>query len=153
MSYSIYIKLNSSSHYFRGKPPSTFKLHDDDQQAHNAKKSEPGPLSKSAAKNKKRKEAARKKKDNDDVSNQRNEARSFQNNSNKVTTQSGKCDEKDNLSNDPEAEKKLRKLNDKLTAIQKLKVQQKEGKQLEKNQIEKISKEQEIINEIEKLKI
>ena len=57
------------------------------------------------------------------------------------------------IDEEPFTEKKLRKLNDKLTAIQKLKAQQQEGKQLEKNQIEKISKEKEIINEIQKLKI
>jgi len=137
----------------RGKPPSTFKLHDDDEPAQNAKKTDQEPLSKSAAKNKKRREAAKKKKDNDDnVSNQGNKAQSVQNNSN-ITSTGAKCDNNGKLSSDPETEKKLRKLNDKLTAIQKLKVQQKEGKQLEKNQIEKISKEQEIIDEIQKLKL
>jgi len=101
---------------------------------------------------KKRIEAAKKKKDNDDnVSNQGNKAQSVQNNLN-ITSTGAKCDN-GKLSSDPETEKKLRKLNDKLTAIQKLKVQQKEGKQLEKNQIEKISKEQEIIDEIQKLKL
>merc|ERR1719420_1548417 len=116
------------------------------------KKTDQEPLSKSAAKNKKRREAAKKKKDDDDnVSNQGNKAQSVQNNLN-ITSTGAKCDN-GKLSSDPETEKKLRKLNDKLTAIQKLKVQQKEGKQLEKNQIEKISKEQEIIDEIQKLKL
>merc|ERR1719266_1916696 len=103
-------------------------------------------------KNKKRREAARKKKDDDNVPNLGNGAQGAQNNANNITTISGKCDN-GKVSSDPETEKKLRKLNDKLTAIQKLKSQQQEGKQLEKNQIEKISKEKEIINEIQKLKI
>ena len=136
---------------FRGKPPSTFKLHDDDEPAQNAKKSDSEPLSKSAAKNKKRREAARKKKDNeDDAPNRGNEVQKVQSYSNNISV---KCDNNGKLSSDPETEKKLRKLNEKLTAIQKLKTQQKEGKQLEKNQIEKISKEKEIIDEIQKLQI
>merc|ERR1719278_1467186 len=94
------------------------------------------PKTKSAEKQQK------KKKDNDDnVLNQGHNTQSVQNNSNTTPT-GAKCDNNGKLSSDPETEKKLRKLNDKLTAIQKLKVQQKEGKQLEKNQIEKISKEQ-----------
>ena len=137
-------------------------MHDDDEPAQNAKKSDQEPLSKSAAKNKKRREAARKKKDNDDnVPNPGNGSQGGQSNVNKIITvggthiitEGGKCDNNAKLSSDPEVEKKLRKLNEKLTAIQKLKAQQKEGKQLEKNQLEKISKENEIINEIQKLKI
>ena len=63
---SITIKPQYYSH-FRGRPASTFKLHDDDEPAQNEKKSDQEPLSKSAAKNKKRREAARKKKE-DNVS-------------------------------------------------------------------------------------
>ena len=148
------LRLQYSS-CFRGRPASTFKLHDDDEPAQNAKKSDQEPLSKSAAKNKKRREAARKKKEDTTSSSAMNggSAPIEKGVSNNVTHLSGKCDNGGNLSSDPEAEKKLRKLNDKLTAIQKLKQQQAEGKQLEKNQIEKISKEKELLLEIQKLKI
>lgn len=54
---------------------------------------------------------------------------------------------------DPEVVKKLRKLNDKLASIQKLKAQQKEGKTLEINQLEKIKTEQTILDQIKMLKL
>jgi translation initiation factor 2A len=54
---------------------------------------------------------------------------------------------------DPEVEKKKKKLTDKLNAIQALKQQQAEGKTLEKNQLEKIAKESEMIKDLEKLSI
>ena len=57
------------------------------------------------------------------------------------------------LAGDAETDKKLRKLNEKLLAIQKLKKEKKEGKQLEKNQIEKIAKEKQILMQIETLQI
>merc|ERR1719273_1871223 len=137
----------------RGRPPSTFKLHDDDEPAQNAKKSnDQEPISKSAAKNKKRREAAKKKKDETFNSSMNNGAHSTLGNEDRVSTITADCDNSKSLSSDPETDKKLRKLNDKLVAIQKLKQQQKEGKQLEKNQIEKISKEKEILVEIQKLK-
>lgn len=140
----------------RGLPASTFKLREDDEPAQNMKKSgDQEPLSKSAAKNKKRREAAKKKKEDEanNTVNNGNTAPIVQGISNNLSTQSGKCDTSANLSKDPEVEKKLRKLNDKLIAIQKLKQQQKEGKQLEKNQLEKISKEKEITVEIQNLKL
>ena len=131
-------------------------MREDDEPAQNMKKSgDQELLSKSAAKNKKRREAAKKKKEDEanNTVNNGNTAPIVQGISNNLSTQSGKCDTSANLSKDPEVEKKLRKLNDKLIAIQKLKQQQKEGKQLEKNQLEKISKEKEITVEIQNLKL
>ena len=130
-------------------------MHDDDEPAQNAKKSEQEPLSKSAAKNKKRREAARKKKEDNATTSAPNGnlTPGVQGISNNVTTTSGKCDNRGNLASDPETDKKLRKLNEKLIAIQKLKQQQADGKQLEKNQLEKISKEKELLVEIQRLKI
>ena len=55
------------------------------------------------------------------------------------------------LATNPEIDISLRKLNAKLASIQTLKCQQNEGKQLEKNQIEKIGRENDIILEIQKL--
>ena len=54
---------------------------------------------------------------------------------------------------DPEKDKKIRKLNDKIQSIQKIKQAHAEGKPLEKNQIEKLSKEKELIDELEALKL
>merc|ERR1712064_29760 len=54
---------------------------------------------------------------------------------------------------DPEKDKKIRRLNDKIASIQKIKQQQAEGKPLEKNQIEKLSKEQEFLDELKALKL
>merc|ERR1712066_138624 len=54
---------------------------------------------------------------------------------------------------DPEKEKKSRKLNDKLSAINKLKDKQAPGEQLEKNQIEKLSKETELLQELKALQL
>ena len=109
---------------FRGRPASTFKLHDDDEPAQNAKKSgDQENLSKSAAKNKKRREAARKKKEDscDPTENNFNTAPSIQGKSNIVTPSSGNSDNNLRLAGDAEADKKLRKLNEKLLSIQKLK--------------------------------
>ena len=54
---------------------------------------------------------------------------------------------------DPEKEKKMRKLKDKIAGIQKIKQAQAEGKQLEKNQLEKLSKEQELLDELKALNL
>ena len=54
---------------------------------------------------------------------------------------------------DPETAKKLKKLNERLTQIVKLKAMQKEGKKLELNHLDKIKKEQEILDKLKALKI
>ena len=53
---------------------------------------------------------------------------------------------------EPEKDKKIRKVNDKLSQIAKLKQQVKEGKQLEVNQLEKIKRESELLAELKQLK-
>ena len=114
-------------------------------------------VSKSAAKNKKRREAAKKKKEEGAQPVEGSAKVSGieqKSNSNKASGMTGKhCDSGVELTGDPEKDKKLKKLNDKLVSIQQLKKQQKEGKQLEKNQIEKIGKENEIIMEMRKLQV
>ena len=50
-----------------------------------------------------------------------------------------------------DADRKISKLKEKLASIQTLKAQQRNGKQLEKNQIDKIRREMEIKHELEKL--
>ncbi|XP_043919686.1 eukaryotic translation initiation factor 2A [Protopterus annectens] len=56
-------------------------------------------------------------------------------------------------SKDPETEKKVKNLKKKLKAIEQLKEQQASGKQLEKNQIEKIQKEAALLQELEDLEL
>ena len=53
---------------------------------------------------------------------------------------------------DPEEDKKIRKVNNKLSQIAKLKQQVNEGKQLEANQLEKIKRESELLAELKQLK-
>merc|ERR1719323_2318070 len=50
-------------------------------------------------------------------------------------------------------EKKIRKLNDKIASIQKVKQAQAEGKTLEKNQLEKLTKEKELLDELKALEL
>merc|ERR1712038_1964173 len=54
---------------------------------------------------------------------------------------------------DPQREKKARKVMDKLAKINKLKEEAAGGKQLEKNQLEMISKEQELAEELKMLQL
>jgi len=144
---------------------STFKLHDDDDSAvqsvvdaQNNKKNgiQAEPLSKTAQKNKKRREAARKKKDEEEA------AGSVSSSSAGAAPQraAAAAPQQDNVYKgaagllfDPEKEKKLKKLRDKLNSIQALKDQQAAGKTLEKNQLEKLSREQELLDELAKLTV
>merc|ERR1712142_1132581 len=119
---------------------STFKLHDDDEAPENVKKVAPENLSKSALKNKKRKEAAKNKSD------ALLAAASMNNQKNNYQGAAG-------ILADPEKEKKIRKVNDKLAKIEKLKAQLAEGKSLEKNQIESLSKEQTLLDELKALTV
>merc|ERR1711862_636391 len=117
---------------------STFKLHDDDEAPENVKKVAPENLSKSALKNKKRKEAAKNKAKTTekDKSDALLAAASMNNQKNNYQGAAG-------ILADPEKEKKIRKVNDKLA----------EGKSLEKNQIESLSKEQTLLDELKALTV
>merc|ERR1711915_787772 len=97
------------------------------------------PLSKAAAKNKKRKEAAKRAamatdpgakppsvEQKDALSVAREHHKEYQGAKGMLA--------------DPEKEKKIRKLNDKLTAIKKLKDKVAAGESLEKNQLDKLAK-------------
>ncbi len=129
----------------RGKAKSSTKLHNEDELPENMKKSASGKngaeenLSKSAAKNKKRREAAKKKREEENE-NDNAVIKNEQNESNFTT-------------GDPEKDKKIRKVNDKLAQIAKLKEQVKSGKALEANQLDKIKKEAEFLEELRKLKL
>ena len=123
---------------------SKFKLHDEDELPQN-KKPETGngtnnvPPSKSALKNKKRRE---KKKDGEP------EEVAYV-----PATQNAASSNATAAVVDPEVAKKLRKLNDKLSQIAKLKAMQKEGKKLEINQLDKIQKEHEVLDELKALRL
>jgi translation initiation factor 2A len=143
---------------------STFKLHDDDEAPQNLKKpDEPEVLSKSAAKNKKRKDQAKaaklaetsipvKKRTNDQTDALSAAANHAQ--ANKVNKEvTNNYQGAKGLLFDPQKEKKVRKLNDKLAKIQKLKEEKAEGKELEKNQLEMISKENDIVEELRMLEL
>jgi len=126
---------------------SRFKLHDDDEPPQN-KQNNSGTenLTKSQLKNKKRREAAKNKPKNEN--NEQNE-----NAAPKEFVENNSYQGAKGILTDPEKDKKIRRLNDKIASIQKIKQQQKEGKPLEKNQIEKLSKEQEFLDELKALKL
>ncbi|KYN33010.1 Eukaryotic translation initiation factor 2A [Trachymyrmex septentrionalis] len=113
----------------------TFKLHDDLEVP--SKSSESNP-SKAALKMKKNREAKKAKKELE--SNNPIEHVSS-------TTTSIKIE----LTDDPEKNKKIKKITSKLDQISKLKEQLKAGKQLEINQLDKIKKEDELLKELEEL--
>uniref|UniRef100_H2YIG9 Eukaryotic translation initiation factor 2A n=1 Tax=Ciona savignyi TaxID=51511 RepID=H2YIG9_CIOSA len=132
----------------RGKPSSAaakFKLDDEDEQPVTQE-----PLSKSAQKNKKKREGKKNKKPMDSglSAEQRDVvqmAKYLLNDSAAQPTQS--------TSQISEDDKKIKNLRKKLQAIEKLKKQLNDGKQLEKNQLEKLSSENLIIEELAKLGI
>merc|ERR1719219_3162498 len=101
----------------------------------------PEPLSKSALKNKKRREAAK------------NKAKVETETNGATETLQTNCQGAKGILSDPDKEKKIRKLNEKIQSIEKIKQAHSEGKPLEKNQIEKLSKEQELRDQLEALKL
>jgi translation initiation factor 2A len=135
---------------------STFKLHDDEQLPQNMinlidqkNKGNTGnvELSKSALKNKKRKEAAKKKRDEEEAAATSHNVEGG--NPDKITTNLAA----NNGTGDQEKDKKIRKIKDKLSSIQKLKQDQAQGKKLEANQLDKINKEGDLLKELKELKI
>ena len=138
-------KVGKNGVYKSNAPPiGNSKLHDEDELPENlkGKADEAENLSKSAAKNKKRREAA-KKKQHEETNNPANPGDKANSADRDTSATTG----------DPEKDKKIRKVNDKLSQIAKLKAQVKEGKQLEANQLEKIKKESELLAELKQLRI
>ena len=129
---------------------STFKLHDDEEapQSKQGAATNTENLSKAQLKNKKRREAAKNKAktEADNDSEQKENGAPAP-----VFVENNGYQGAKGILSDPEKEKKIRKLNDKIASIQKIKAAQAEGKTLEKNQIEKLSKEQELLNELKAL--
>jgi len=135
--------------------PSSFKLHDDeddDRPPTNNKPEKEENLSKSALKNKKRREAAKKKREEEESIGNQNHNQNHNNQPNSAADQNqyrGAA----GLLFDPELEKKKKKINDKLNSINNLKALQSEGKTLEKNQLEKLSREKELLEELKTLTV
>ena len=122
--------------------------------------SKPEALSKAAAKNKKRKEAAQAKKlaetaipfqkrsddQSDALSAAANHAKEIKESSNSYQGAKG-------LLFDPQKEKKVKKLTEKIAKIQKLKDDKAGGKELEKNQVEMLSREVDLLEELRTLQL
>jgi len=143
--------------------PSSFKLHDDEDEDCNNKPSGPAGqqgnnkdkednLSKSALKNKKRREAAKKKREEEEAATAMGQQFDT-NNHNQQNSSNNEYRGAAGLLFDPELEKKKKKINDKLMSINKLKDLQAEGKTLEKNQLEKLSREKELLEELKTLSV
>jgi translation initiation factor 2A len=141
---------------------STFKLHDDDEAPQNLKNAEPeAPLSKSAAKNKKRKDAAKAAKISETAipvqkrsdQSQLDALAAAANHAKEIKETTNNYQGAKGLLFDPTKEKKVRKLTDKMAKIAKLKEEQAGGKELEKNQLEMLSKEAELAEELRMLQL
>uniref|UniRef100_A0A8C6Y056 Eukaryotic translation initiation factor 2A n=1 Tax=Naja naja TaxID=35670 RepID=A0A8C6Y056_NAJNA len=133
----------------RNKPVTSSKLHEDEppQNMRTQSKSGDKPLSKAALKNQKKHEAKK-------VAKQEARAKGNQ----EITPSPPVQNESSNtisseISGDPELEKKIKNLKKKLKAIEQLKDQAAAGKQLEKNQMEKIQKEATLLKELEDLEL
>jgi len=117
------------------------------------------PTSKAALKNKRRRENARNRKENEEAAaangggggsaNGGGAKEDDKQHQPKVSEYQGAA----GLLVDPKIEKKIRKINEKLHSIKNLKQQLSEGKVLEKNQMDKISNEKELMEELKKLSI
>lgn len=131
----------------RGQP-STIKLHDDYEPPSNCRNKSNNineGLSKTALKNKKKKEAKKAKKEQE-------KADVFEETKVANSTFSSQF-ENVIYSEDQEKNKKIKNITKKLDQISKLKEQQKIGKQLELNQLEKIKKEKELLEELMTLQL
>ncbi|MEE6501007.1 hypothetical protein FKM82_004028 [Ascaphus truei] len=127
----------------RNKPATSYKLHEDEPPQSTKPQSNEKPMSKTALKNQKKREAK------------------------KVAKQEARVDEPEEAAvqntqeyspaapptGDPETDKKMKILKKKLKAIEQLKELQASGKPLEKNQIEKIQKEDVLLKELEDLEL
>ncbi|XP_028587121.1 eukaryotic translation initiation factor 2A [Podarcis muralis] len=131
----------------RNKPVTSSKLHEDEPPQNMRSKNGDKPLSKTALKNQRKHEAKK-------VAKQEARAEGSQ----EVTPASPVQNASQNAapsitSGDPEVDKKIKNLKKKLKAIEQLKDQAATGKQLEKNQLEKIQKEAALLKELEELEL
>lgn len=128
----------------RNKPVTSSKLHEEEPpQNMKPHPSSDKPLSKTALKNQRKHEA--KKAAKQEARNDLAPTPVPQSAPRSTVTQSA--------SGDPEVDKKIKNLKKKLKAIEQLKEQAAAGKQLEKNQLEKIQKETALLQELEDLEL
>nr|KAF6377876.1 eukaryotic translation initiation factor 2A [Myotis myotis] len=132
----------------RNKPITNSKLHEEEPPQN--MKPQPGndkPLSKTALKNQRKHEAkkAAKQEARSDKSLDLSPTPTSQSSAQNTVSQP--------TSGDPEVDKKIKNLKKKLKAIEQLKEQAATGKQLEKNQLEKIQKEKALLQELEDLEL
>lgn len=134
----------------RNKPASaTSKLHEEEP-PQNMRPGAAGdkPLSKSALKNQKKREAKRASKQVDGPQTEAQPCCPSQAVSAPTAPAQGAIS-----SGDPEIDKKIKNLKKKLKAIEELKEQQASGKPMQKNQIEKMQKEAQLLKELEDLEL
>lgn len=103
-------------------------------------------MSKAAMKNKKKREAARRKR-TEEICVEEN----YENIPDNINTAYASAATNFEMTGVPETDKEIRKLKKKLDAIAKLKISQKGGKSLEKNQLDKIAMEDTLMTELENL--
>ncbi|XP_077554505.1 eukaryotic translation initiation factor 2A isoform X1 [Haemaphysalis longicornis] len=130
----------------RGQP-SSFKVKDDESSAGD-KPNDAAPKSKTAIKNQKRKEAKKAKKENAEAGEMTDKASAIQTVA-EIMNPPPAQQEPEEVSK----EKKIRNLKKKLNQIVTLKEQVQAGKKLEANQLEKIEREQELLDELEALEL
>ncbi|XP_045151022.1 eukaryotic translation initiation factor 2A isoform X2 [Echinops telfairi] len=132
----------------RNRPSTGSKLHEEEPpQNMKPQSGSDKPLSKTALKNQRRHEAkkAAKQEAKSDKSPDSAALPAPENTARNPAPQS--------ISGDPEVDKKIKNLKKKLKAIEQLKEQAATGKQLEKNQLEKIQKEKALLQELEDLEL
>ncbi|XP_066588986.1 eukaryotic translation initiation factor 2A [Prorops nasuta] len=141
------------------RPPSargqtiTFKLHDDDEIGTNSISS--SAACKPISKTKKKRDAKKAKKEQETMSIRQSDGDNVATNG-QVTSPPTKSQgiaaiPDPDPTDDPEKNKKIKKIKSKLDQISKLKDQQSAGKQLEINQLDKIKKESELLKELSEL--
>ncbi|CAH2247147.1 eukaryotic translation initiation factor 2A isoform X1 [Pelobates cultripes] len=127
----------------RNKPQTSYKLHEDEPPQNMKPLSADKALSKTALKNQKKREAKKAAKQEAKAEEPAEPVSETTQNNVPTAITTG----------DPETDKKIKNLKKKLKAIEQLKELQASGKQLEKNQMEKIQKEHLLVKEIEDLEL
>lgn len=127
----------------RNKPVTSYKLHEEEPPQSTKPSSADKPMSKAALKNQKKREAKKAAKQEVKADEPSEPVLQVNQNTAPTTVTTG----------DPETDKKIKNLKKKLKAIEQLKELQASGKSLEKNQIEKIQKEDGLLKELEDLEL
>ncbi|XP_053566011.1 eukaryotic translation initiation factor 2A [Bombina bombina] len=127
----------------RNKPVTSYKLHEEEPPQSMKPQFTEKPLSKTALKNQKKREAKKAAKQEFKANELAEPALQSSQSNAEATVTTG----------DPETDKKIKNLRKKLKAIEQLKELQSSGKTLEKNQIEKIQKEDVLLKELEDLEL